>query len=243
MAKPIPLLFALLALVSLAACSASPASTPAPTAVPQATRPAPTATSGLSSSGQNRCTLVSLVPTPGPTEASLYPAPSSSDWVEGPSDASTTFIEYADYQCPYCGEAYPIVKKIQEAFGKNLEFVFRNFPLTQLHPRAEFGAELAEASGAGGKFWEMHDFIYENQGSLNDEDFFLKFADKKLGLDREKIHHSVVKRAFEPRIREDFMSGVRSGVNGTPTFFINGHRHNGSYELKELEVAIRSHLK
>ena len=164
------------------------------------------------------------------------------DHVQGPSDAKVVLVEYGDYQCPYCGEAYPIVKKVQEAFGKNLGFVFRNFPLTQLHPRAEFGAELAEASGAGGKFWEMHDFIYENQRSLNDEDFFLKHADKNLGLDREKIHQSVLKHAFEPRIREDFMSGVRSGVNGTPTFFINGRRHNGSYEYKELEAAIKSNL-
>ena len=170
------------------------------------------------------------------------PVTAKRDHIQGPSDAKVVLVEYGDYQCPYCGEAYPIVKKIQEAFGKNLQFVFRNFPLTQLHPRAEFGAEVAEASGAGGKFWEMHDFIYENQPSLNDEEYFLKFADKKLGLDREKIHQSVVKHAFEPRIREDFMSGVRSGVNGTPTFFINGRRHNGSYEYKELEAAIKSNL-
>jgi 2-hydroxychromene-2-carboxylate isomerase len=86
----------------------------------------------------------------------------------------------------------------------------------------------------------MHDFLYENQGSLDDEEFFIRFADKKLGLDREKIHQSVFKHAFEPRIREDFMSGVRSGVNGTPTFFIKEHRHNGSYEFKALDEAIKS---
>ena len=164
------------------------------------------------------------------------------DHIQGSTSAKVVLVEYGDYQCPYCGEAYPIVKKIQATFGKNLEFVFRNFPLTQIHPRAEFGAELAEASGAGGKFWEMHDFVYENQRSLSDEEFFLKFADKRLGLDREKVKQSVARRAFEPRIREDFMSGVRSGVNGTPTFFINGRRHNGSYELKELESAINSQL-
>lgn len=160
------------------------------------------------------------------------------DHIQGPSTAKVVMVEYGDYQCPYCGEAYPIVKKIQEKYGDRLRFVFRNFPLTQIHPRAEFGAELAEAGAAGGKFWEMHDFIYENQRSLADEDFFLKYADKKLGLDREKIHQSVAARAFEPRIREDFMSGVRSGVNGTPTFFIKDHRHNGSYEFKALDEAI-----
>jgi protein-disulfide isomerase len=162
------------------------------------------------------------------------------DHIQGPTTAKVVLVEYGDYQCPYCGEAYPIVKKIQEKHGNSLRFVFRNFPLTQIHPRAEFGAEFAEAAAAGGKFWEMHDFIYENQRSLDDEEFFLKFADKKLGLDKEKIHQSVVKRAFEPRIREDFMSGVRSGVNGTPTFFIKEHRHNGSYEFKALDEAIIS---
>ena len=168
------------------------------------------------------------------------PVSGKKDHVQGPSTAKVVMVEYGDYQCPYCGEAYPIVKKIQEKHGNSLRFVFRNFPLTQIHPRAEFGAELAEAAAAGGKFWEMHDFIYENQRSLDDEEFFLKFAEKKLGLDKEKIHQSVVKHAFEPRIREDFMSGVRSGVNGTPTFFIKEHRHNGSYEFKALDEAIKS---
>lgn len=151
-------------------------------------------------------------------------------------------VEYGDYQCPYCGEAYPIIKKIQEKYGNSLRFVFRNFPLTQIHPRAEFGAEMAEASAAQGKFWEMHDYLYENQKSLNDEEYFLKYADKKLGLDKDKIHQSVTQHTFVPRIREDFMSGVRSGVNGTPTLFIHEHRHNGSYEYKALDKAIKSAL-
>jgi protein-disulfide isomerase len=172
--------------------------------------------------------------------ALTLPISEKRDHVQGPSTAKVALVEYGDYQCPYCGEAYPIVKKIQEKHGNNLRFVFRNFPLTQIHPRAEFGAEVAESAAAGGKFWEMHDFIYENQHSLGDEEFFLKFADANLGLDKEKIHQSVVKHAFEPRIREDFMSGVRSGVNGTPTFFIQGHRHNGSFEFKALDEAIKS---
>ena len=170
------------------------------------------------------------------------PVTEKRDHIQGPSTAKVVLVEYGDYQCPYCGEAYPIIKKIQEKFGADLRFVFRNFPLTQVHPRAEFGAETAEASAAQGKFWEMHDFIYENQKSLNDEEFFLKFADKNLGLDKEKIRQSVAQHAFAPRIREDFMSGVRSGVNGTPTLFIQGHRHNGSYEFKELDEAIKSAL-
>ena len=164
------------------------------------------------------------------------------DHIQGPNAAKVVMVEYGDYQCPYCGEAYPIIKKIQEKYGNNLRFVFRNFPLTQIHPRAEFGAEMAEASAAQGKFWEMHDYIYENQKSLNDEEVFLKYADKKLGLDKDKIHQSVAQHTFVPRIREDFMSGVRSGVNGTPTLFIHEHRHNGSYEFKDLDNAIKSAL-
>ena len=160
------------------------------------------------------------------------------DHFQGSSAAKVVLVEYGDYQCPYCGEAYPIIRKVQEKFGNNLRFVFRNFPLTQIHPRAEFGAEMAEASAAQGKFWEMHDFIYENQKSLDNEEFFLKFADKKLDLDKEKIRQSVAQHAFAPRIREDFMSGVRSGVNGTPTFYINGKRHDDSYDAETLLAAL-----
>jgi protein-disulfide isomerase len=171
------------------------------------------------------------------------PVSETRDHVMGRSTAKVTLLEYGDYQCPFCGEAYPIVKKVQEKYGDRLRFVFRNFPLTEMHPRAEFGAEMAEASGAQGKFWAMHDFLYENQASLKNEDFFLKFAKTKLGLDVEKISSEVARRAYAPRIREDFISGVRSGVNGTPTFFLNDHRHDGSYEFKSFTDAIDSLLR
>ena len=170
------------------------------------------------------------------------PISETRDHITGTSRAKVTLLEYGDYQCPYCGEAYPIVKKIQEKYGDRLRFVFRNFPLTEMHPRAEFGAEMAEASGAQGKFWEMHDYLYENQASLNNADFFLKFAKAKLALDSEKIGREVSKLTYSPRIREDFLSGVRSGVNGTPSFFFNDHRHDGSYEFKSLTNAIDSLL-
>jgi protein-disulfide isomerase len=161
----------------------------------------------------------------------------------GPSTAKVILVEYGDYQCPYCGEAYPIVKRVQKKFGDSLRFVFRNFPLTEVHPRAEFGAEMAEASSAQGKFWDMHDFLYENQGFLNNEDRFLNFAKNKLSLDADKIKREVDKETYFPRIREDFLSGVRSGVNGTPTFFINGHRHDDSFDYDSLVAAIESLLK
>lgn len=170
------------------------------------------------------------------------PVSEDRDHIAGSSDAKVTIVEYGDYQCPYCGEAYPILKRIQKDYGSKLRFVFRNFPLTDMHPHAEFGAETAEAAGALGKFWEMHDFLYEHQSSLGNQDFFFDYA-KKLGLDREKIKESVSKRAFAERIREDFMSGVRSGVNGTPSFYINDLRHDAGYEYDSLAEAIDSILK
>jgi protein-disulfide isomerase len=166
------------------------------------------------------------------------PVDETRDHIQGSSTAKVTLVQYGDYQCPYCGEAYPIIKSIQKRFGSDLRFVFRNFPITEAHPFAETGAEIAEAAGAQGKFWEMHDFLYENQQSLSNVDFFARFAKEKLGLDGKRLKEEVLNRTYTPRIKEDFMSGVRSGVNGTPTFFINDYRHNGSYDYEVLEEAI-----
>jgi protein-disulfide isomerase len=166
------------------------------------------------------------------------PVNETRDHIQGPSTAKITLVQYGDYQCPYCGEAYPIIKKIQKRFGPDLRFVFRNFPITEAHPFAETGAEIAEAAGAQGKFWEMHDFLYENQQSLSNVDFFVRHAIESLGLDGKKLKNEVLTRAYTPRIQEDFMSGIRSGVNGTPTFFINEYRHNGSYDYEVLQEAI-----
>jgi protein-disulfide isomerase len=161
-----------------------------------------------------------------------------SDHVQGPPNAEVTLLEYGDYQCPYCGEAHPIVKNVQAKFGSKLRYVFRNFPLTNVHPFAETGAEIAEAAGAQGKFWEMHDFLYEHQSKLSDPTFFLQYARERLGLDSERIARELSSHTYLSRIRSDFSSGVRSGVNGTPTFFINGLRHNGDYEFETLVEAI-----
>jgi protein-disulfide isomerase len=160
------------------------------------------------------------------------------DHIQAPSTAKVTLLEYGDYQCPYCGEAYPIIKKIQKRFGDDLRFVFRNFPLTEVHPFAEIGAEIAEAAGAQGKFWEMHDHLYENQWALSNWEFFLKYAETKLRLDSKRMREEVTTHAYTPRIKEDFLSGIKSGVNGTPTLFINDLRHNGDYEYEVLEEAI-----
>jgi protein-disulfide isomerase len=167
-----------------------------------------------------------------------FPVNETRDHIQGSPNAKVTLVQYGDYQCPYCGEAYSIIKKIQKRFGADLRFVFRNFPITEAHPFAEIGAEIAEAAGAQGKFWEMHDYLYENQQSLSNVDLFAKYASEKLGLNGKRLKEEVSSQAYTSRIKEDFMSGIRSGVNGTPTFFINDYRHNGSYDYEVLEEAI-----
>jgi protein-disulfide isomerase len=149
------------------------------------------------------------------------------DHIEGNADASVTLVEYGDYECPYCGMAYPIVKKLQSEFGDKLRFVFRNFPLADIHPHAEHAAEAAEAAAAQGKFWQMHDALYEHQKSLGDTK--IKELAESLGLNGMTLLEQVHRQIFADRIEEDFESGVVSGVNGTPTFFINGQRFNGAW--------------
>jgi protein-disulfide isomerase len=167
---------------------------------------------------------------------------SAKDHRQGEADAPCTLVEYGDYQCPSCGQAYPIVKRVQKHYGKRLSFVFRNFPLTQMHPFAEPAAETAEFAGANGKFWGMHDLIYENQERLGDEELLPELA-KQLHLAPVKLLEALESREFEPRVKSDFSSGVRSGVNGTPTFFINGQRHDGPYDFASLVEAIDGALE
>ncbi len=164
------------------------------------------------------------------------------DHSEGSSEAHVVLVEYGDYQCPYCGAAYPVVKRIQRELGSELRFVFRNFPLTNSHPQAEWAAETAEAAADQGKFWEMHDFLYENQQFMGNEAHFTKF-EAKLKLDVPRIGREVAQRAHAARVQEDFMSGVRSGVNGTPTFFINGIRYDGPPEFGAMVSALKQGVK
>jgi protein-disulfide isomerase len=162
------------------------------------------------------------------------------DHIQGPPDAPVTLVEYGDYQCPYCGEAFPIVREIQKRLGSNLRFVFRNFPIGTSHPHAPMAAEAAEAVGAQGKFWEMHDTLYEHQNALTEPDL-VSYA-RRLDANVEKFQSDLEHHTFQPRVQEDFMSGVRSGVNGTPTFYINGTRHDDSYEFKVLLAALESQM-
>jgi protein-disulfide isomerase len=160
------------------------------------------------------------------------------DHIRGPKDAPVTLVEYGDYQCPYCAAAHPVVKALLEMEPDTVRFVFRHFPITTIHPLAEAAAEAAEAAGAQGIFWPMHDWIYEHQAELA-PDVLLAGA-QRIGLDTDRFAADVNAHRYEQKIREDFMSGVRSGVNGTPTFFINGARHDGGYDLESLLGAIET---
>jgi protein-disulfide isomerase len=163
-------------------------------------------------------------------------AVSAEDHMQGDPSAKCSLVEYGDYECPHCGYACPIVKRLQKHFAKRLSFVFRNFPLSQIHQWAEPAAEAAEFAGTHGKFWEMHDMLFENQGSLDDT-LFLELADQ-LDLLPSQLQAALAEKAYSDRVRADFAGGARSGVNGTPTFFINGQRHNGSFDYDILRDAI-----
>ena len=166
------------------------------------------------------------------TAALTLPVDEGRDHTQGPPSAPVTLVEYGDYECPYCGAAYPILKEVQERMGERLRFVFRNFPISTSHPHSEHAAEAAEAAAAQGRFWEMHDTLYENQNRLTDQDLHAYAVD--LELDVQQFDRELAEQVYAGRVREDFMSGVRSGVNGTPTFYVNGARYDGSYELETL---------
>jgi protein-disulfide isomerase len=160
------------------------------------------------------------------------------DHVAGAETAAVTLVEYGDYECPYCGAAYPVVKEVQSEMGEDLRFVFRNFPINSAHPHARRAAEAAEAAAAQGRFWEMHDHLYEHQDALEDDDLLAYAAE--LGLDVDRFARDLESDAYADRVHEDFMSGVRSGVNGTPTFFLDGTRYEGSWEREPLLAALEA---
>ncbi|QEL26924.1 DsbA family protein (plasmid) [Bosea sp. F3-2] len=158
------------------------------------------------------------------------------DHAQGPADAPVTLVEYGDYECPYCGEAYPVLKAVQHAMGSRLRFVFRNFPISELHPHAVRAAEFAEAAAGIGKFWQAHDMLYEHQGALTESD--LLHYGSRIGLDAAALRDAFDGR-FDQTIKGDFMGGVRSGVNGTPALFINGLRYDGERDVESLVEMLR----
>src|SRR5581483_8339723 len=162
------------------------------------------------------------------------------DHIQGNEGAPITLVEYGDYQCPHCGLAYHVIKAVQDHYKDRLRFVFRNFPLAPIHPYAEAAAETAEFAGAHKRFWEMHDDIFENQERLS-LPLFSELAEAQ-GLSILALEQALESHEFLPRIRNDFLGGVRSGVNGTPTFFINDLRYEGPYTFEDLVTAIDARL-
>ena len=160
----------------------------------------------------------------------------SRDHVKGSPWATITLVEFGDYQCPFCGRAFWELQQIERQFARDLRFVFRNFPLVDQHPEAMIAAQAAEAAAAQGRFWEMHDTLYENQDAL-DFDNLLGYA-AHLDLDLDRFIDDIETQRYMDQIENDFMGGVRSGVNGTPCFFINDQRHDGPWDASTLARAL-----
>lgn len=170
----------------------------------------------------------------------LTPPVGPRDHLRGPTDAPLTLVEYGDFECPFCGRAYPELKRLVTDLAPRLRLVFRHFPLREQHPHAEHAAEIAEAAAVHGKFWEMHDLLYERQAALDDQ-HLLGYA-RELGLDPDEVRRDFAEHVHRARVREDFESGVRSGVSGTPMFFINGRRHDEPGDTETLAAALRRAL-
>jgi protein-disulfide isomerase len=171
----------------------------------------------------------------------LFKEVTSQDHIIGTWDAPVTLVEYGDYQCPFCAKAHPILKQVLSRMDGAIRFVFRNFPISQTHPLASSAARAAEAAALQGKFWPMHDALYENQSSLSEDK--IRVLAQDLGLDPDRFESDWQEReSIEQRVQQDFMSGVRSGMNGTPGFYINGEKYEGSWTEDDLIRALSSHL-
>lgn len=171
----------------------------------------------------------------------LTPPLNQHDHVLGSPHATLQLVEYGDFQCPHCGAAYPIVKQLEEKYGKQMLFAWRHFPLSNVHEMAIPAAIAAEAAGRQGKFWEMHSQIFEYQSRLRKENIFHEFA-KAIGLDIAAFDSDITDEALREKVEADFESGIRSGVNGTPSFYFNGHKYMGDYSYESLSAEIEKHL-
>jgi NhaA family Na+:H+ antiporter len=161
------------------------------------------------------------------------------DHILGPADAPVTLVEYGDFECPFCARSYPAVPAIRRQLRDRLRFVFRHFPRPE-HPHARHAAEAAEAAAAQGRFWQMHDILFEHQGALEDRDFVGYAA--AIGLDVGRFEHDLTTHVYLERVHDDLESALRSGAHGTPTFFINGIKHEGADTFEDLMGAIREQL-
>jgi protein-disulfide isomerase len=160
------------------------------------------------------------------------------DHMRGPDEAPVTLVEYGDYECPYCGRAEVVIRELLDAFGDDLRYVWRHLPLNDVHANAQRAAEAAEAAGAQGRFWEMHDRLLADQDELTLMD--LTRHAKALDLDMDRFWNELRRREHAARVERDVASADASGVVGTPTFFINGRRHSGAYDLESLTRAVEA---
>ena len=160
----------------------------------------------------------------------MAPIDTGTDHIRGSIDASISIVEYGDYECPYTGMAYPIVKEIMKKFNDKVYFVFRNFPLNEIHPHALHAAEAAEAAAAQEKFWQMHDYLFEHQDAL--DDIHLSSYAKKMNLDIDRFRKETLGHVYASSIDKSIKSGINSGVEGTPTFFVNNIRYDDSWDLE-----------
>ena len=174
------------------------------------------------------------------TSATLAAPITDEDHTHGPANAAITLVQYGDYECPYTRLSRHSVHQLQREFGDSLCFVFRHFPLDEIHPHARGAAAAAEAAGLQTDFWTMHEYLLEHQKAL--EDANLKKYASELGLDPQRFDRDRSSPGVEKRIDRDLTSGDRSGVQGTPTFYVNGTRHDGGYDLDSLRSAIQVHL-
>jgi len=158
------------------------------------------------------------------------------DHVRGPADAPVTLVEYADFECPFCGRWFPELQRVLQDLGPRVRFVFRHFPISEQHPHAESAAEVAEAAAAQGKFWEMHDLLFQRQAAL-DAGHLLAYV-RELGLDAVRVERELEQEVYRARVRHDIESGLQSGVSGTPMFFINGRRHEEPGDARTLQAAL-----
>lgn len=166
------------------------------------------------------------------------PVSTQRDHILGPGTAGLTIVEFGDFECPHCQEAHFVLKDLLAQAGEQVRLVYRHFPLTQVHPHAQRAAEAAEAAGAQGRFWEMHDLLFENQDALDESDL-VDYA-SQLDLDVTRFRHELLQGKHTPRVREDFLIGIRSGVNGTPGWFIDGRRYDGPWDLDSLLAIVQA---
>ena len=169
--------------------------------------------------------------------ADLAVAVGAEDHSMGGGEEAVTLVEYGDYECPHCAMAHRAVKQVMEHFGDKVRFVYRNFPL-EMHPMAEPAAEAAEYAATKGKFWKMHDGIFEHQRELSVE--MLAALAKRVGLNAEEAEEAIEEGSFSERIERDMEGGERARVHGTPTFFVNGRKHVGAFGVDELRAAIEA---